>query len=691
MSLRASALSVPAGILLVAGLLHCAPASPVATPPAPAPRTGADCGSMEDLLRAVNERVKTAAAGRRLRLAVIPLRATESPRWRDKGFGSYATERLCSSLGSPDSPVRLFERERLDAVLQEQKLSLSGLFNEQEARRIGELAPLDAILTGTFTRLEGCAVFNLRIIDVVTGEVRGNLSLGVALGPDLGSLFEDPQAPRPLPTAPAPGQARAEEDCEPRWEPVRAALKDMGTKSKLDHLVEEAARIPFEGACGRIHFDVIGQLQRYKLAAPDYDAFLVRTLQGMDSPDEDDRAHTIARRLLAQGQLDEPGWKALARLAAHSRHSSYLMDSLLADTRGTEASRKVLQDRITRLLDQADQGKFGRPVPLAGPELFTQILGSLQHDFLGSYTSTRRDPRPLLEAWLAHGARYAADSDRRQLEILVALHDSCEPGPDQARVLGWIADRINAFTPSADLERTLVPFLEKLIQARAKSQGAGGPAAGELKVLGARCGERIRATIPFIVGRDYTLDLQGFCLENGLEDGAVVPRLETLVQRLGGENGTERTEAIRLLGWMGPRALPAEPAALKLLLRSQRLGDSLSRDIYLQHDLVVLFGGMGTRNPETLQALAHHLDDLDSYVADVAVEALARLGEPAVPVLKAAFPRLEQPYKQMRVVKVFRLRGHGARAHLPWLKARLEEAKSPFVKGALEDAIETIQ
>ena len=116
---------------------------------------------------------------------------------------------------------------------------------------------------------------------------------------------------------------------------------------------------------------------------------------------------------------------------------------------------------------------------------------------------------------------------------------------------------------------------------------------------------------------------------------------------------------------------------LKLLRRSENKGSWDSRNKYLQHDLLGLLGSMRTRNPEAHAALIRFLLDLESYVADEAILALASVGEPAAGALKAEFPRIEEAYKQMRVLKIFQLRGKAAAAHLPWLKAILEGHQVP--------------
>jgi TolB-like protein len=87
--------------------------------------------------------------------------------------------------------IRLYERSRLDAILHEQALVNNGLFNEQEVKKLGELAPIDFILTGTYTRLDKSITLNVRFIDVVTGEVSTSFSCEIPVFHDLETLFEN--------------------------------------------------------------------------------------------------------------------------------------------------------------------------------------------------------------------------------------------------------------------------------------------------------------------------------------------------------------------------------------------------------------------------------------------------------------------------------------------------------------------
>jgi hypothetical protein len=657
----------------------------------PAPRIQSGRGTLTGFLEAVNKRALEVAGTRKIRLAVIPLKGTESPRYVDKGFGTYLTERVSSSLVFANSPIRLFERTRLDAVLKEQALSASGVFDESEARKIGELAPIDYILTGTFTRLDQSIALNLRFIDVVSGEVKGNLAEALELTADLGALFEDLQT-RPAVATGALPPKDPPNPCEAKWMPIKALMEDIGTPAKLDKLVEAAIAVPFEPPCGDIHYSVISLLTRYKQDPPRYGQFLLQTLQRIENPDADDRDGAILHFLILPGQLEDPAWNAALRVASQSKRFSSYYELLLGDRLGTDVSRRRLQERIGIILAQVEQKKIGRPVPVEPGRTFVELLGTLRSAFLGSYVKAK-DLRPLLDCYQAYGAKYVQEPDKRLLELLSAMYEAAENPRDRERVLLWFCERINQTPPSRELAEPLVDFLRRLFEARknvVKSDPTGGAAAQDLHRMAALCGKRVAETIPFILGRDYRLDVTAFCLEHGLKAPGIVPDLEALGRDLASEDNTTQVEAIRLLKALGPQALAVEPAVLKLLRRSENKGSWDSRNKYLQHDLLGLLGSMRTRNPEAHAALIRFLQDLESYVADEAILALASVGEPAAGALKAEFPRIEEAYKQMRVLKIFQLRGKAAAAHLPWLKAILEGTKSPHVRDAAEDAIEAV-
>lgn len=678
-------LQVPAGAEQPGGENRPAPAQAQATP-AKAPST------LASLLAAVNAAARDVAAGRRIRLAVIPIQGTESSRYRDLGFGAFLTEKLSSSMVSASGPVRLFERARLDAVLKEQALSAGGLFDDSEARKLGELAPIDDLLTGSFTRLERSLVVNLRFIDVVTGEVRGDLSETLDLTPDLAALFEDLQG-RPAQAALAPRPAGTPDPpCRPETvqaaQTVKGLMADLSTPAKLARLVDAATALPFTLPCGAIHFEVLNLFTRYKLDPAPYRTFLLATLRGIQAPGDDDRAFSIVHYLMAPGQLDDPAWDATLDVASRSRRFPSFLPMLLADKLDTPASRQRLQARFGRILEQVEHKQIGRPLPVEPDTTFLDMLDALSSNFLG-YSG--RDVRPLVASYQAYGRRHAQAPGKRLLTLLVRMYQDAGPGEDRNRILGWICGAVNQVPASRDLQDVLVDFLVKLYEPPSRGQKADPGAAADLQRVFRLSGRRIAETLPFILGRDYRLELTGYCLQFGVKAPGLVPDLDTLIQQLSAAEDSDRQDAVRLLAHLGPAALPAEPAVLKRLRRSAGEDPWGDHSPALRRGLLGLLGSMRSANPEAHRLLIRALDEQDSWLADEAVRSLVQIGEPAARALEAEFPRLDAPYKQLRVLKVFQQRGPAAAAHLPWMKTVQATATSPLVKAAAEDVIAAMQ
>jgi curli biogenesis system outer membrane secretion channel CsgG len=74
-----------------------------------------------------------------------------------------------------DTGINLIDRMQLDKVLSEQKLSLSGLMEKQDYRKIGKLVNADAILWGSISLLKQFGKrrgeITVRLIDVETGTI----------------------------------------------------------------------------------------------------------------------------------------------------------------------------------------------------------------------------------------------------------------------------------------------------------------------------------------------------------------------------------------------------------------------------------------------------------------------------------------------------------------------------------------
>ncbi|TBR20438.1 hypothetical protein EPO15_13190 [bacterium] len=179
-----------------------------------------------------------AESGHLRRVAVLPFSPAGRP---DAEGGLILAERLVSRMaGSGD--LEIVERTLLDKVLEEQRLGTTGALDPRQAREVGRLLNVDAIVTGTFTPMADRRVeVHARLIDAHTARILGAASARVEKEWEVdqmpvGALW-DVQAPGPA-KFPAP-LVRLVPD------PFRDAPNDScsGWEAEVEKLQEETLEL----------------------------------------------------------------------------------------------------------------------------------------------------------------------------------------------------------------------------------------------------------------------------------------------------------------------------------------------------------------------------------------------------------------------------------------------------------------
>ncbi|MDO8734540.1 MAG: CsgG/HfaB family protein [Elusimicrobiota bacterium] len=83
---------------------------------------------------------------------------------------SAVAEIFTSNLAG-NSDFRVVEREKLNKILEEQKLNQSGIVDEVAAVKIGKILGATEIVLGSITQLGKTIVISARLIKVETGEI----------------------------------------------------------------------------------------------------------------------------------------------------------------------------------------------------------------------------------------------------------------------------------------------------------------------------------------------------------------------------------------------------------------------------------------------------------------------------------------------------------------------------------------
>jgi TolB-like protein len=89
---------------------------------------------------------------------------------RTTNFGRFVAEELITRLYQTRK-FKVIERQLLNKVVAEQKLSVTGMIDQTSAQKLGKLLGVDAIASGTVTDLGKTLRINARLISTGTGEV----------------------------------------------------------------------------------------------------------------------------------------------------------------------------------------------------------------------------------------------------------------------------------------------------------------------------------------------------------------------------------------------------------------------------------------------------------------------------------------------------------------------------------------
>jgi hypothetical protein len=103
--------------------------------------------------------------------------------YADKGIASPFSQFMRDALGramSAHGEYELFDREKLDEILEVQKLSLSGLFDEAGTAEIGKLKGINGIFSGRFFDDGDMVRVFLELTSVETGTVKGSVDVKIS-------------------------------------------------------------------------------------------------------------------------------------------------------------------------------------------------------------------------------------------------------------------------------------------------------------------------------------------------------------------------------------------------------------------------------------------------------------------------------------------------------------------------------
>lgn len=105
-------------------------------------------------------------------------------------LGRFIAEEISGNLTSQAKGFDVLDRNHIKRIMEEQKLSLSGLMDPRAMKKIGKLAGTDIIITGTITPFGDSIRVACKAIDTETGKVTGSARGNIAKTATIADLLK---------------------------------------------------------------------------------------------------------------------------------------------------------------------------------------------------------------------------------------------------------------------------------------------------------------------------------------------------------------------------------------------------------------------------------------------------------------------------------------------------------------------
>ncbi|MBX2897464.1 MAG: hypothetical protein KF763_18625 [Cyclobacteriaceae bacterium] len=628
-------------------------------------------------------------------LAVVPFTATPSSQ-QSKAFGEYLTETIIGSISGQPDKLKLFERTRMDAILKEHEFILTDLMKPAAALKIGQLAPIDAILSGTYTKLKSYIEVSARMIDVTSGEITMSYVGRIKMNKNMATLFTQTNVvAEPVDKSKtnnntvqitfngstnAPSKTQAE-ICKEKADAFRPHLNDLSTPEKISAVVAEAIKTPFENACGKLHYDVMYAFTRFKLDPEPYKNFLLGTLDTIAYPAGDDRAYEIVRYLATDNAVDSREWKS--GFAAMGKVGNYYLSNYVTQLIGkADTPEPEQKNRIKQYFDLAAQHKLGLPRALTFEVAYVEMMEGLSKNqplrqFVYETYSARLSPDEKLKATL--------------FSELSSMYKE-EPNPQRkTELIGWLAAFVNA-NEYAKAHEQLYEFAWHFKMTYYETTNAeirrNYPEA-DLKILVQRCRDKFSNYALLTPYPSQKEDRINFCVKYNVPIPGVIPTQEEADAILKGNNLAEQLRVMKLLAISETPPVKLE-STLVNLLNKKSLEDKATMN-NIQTLAISVLGNLRTTNPKAIEymlaVLPHYSNDTEA-----AKEALVKIGKPAVKTITTRLDKTtdQEGGLQFQLITILGKIGKEAASAEKSIQRILTITRNTDVRYAAEAALQAI-
>lgn len=643
-----------------------------------------------------------------IRLAIVPLTSSVESNDAKNTFGEYLTETIIGKISENTSQFKVFERSRLDAIFKENELMLSGMMKPSEAIRIGELLPIDALFSGTYTKLKSYVDVSGRLIDVTSGEILSTYSGRIRLSKNIKTLFPNNAAIgnstntqgtnstepstnsttiQVISVTPTHEQT-PEEVCQIRIKEVKLLLDDLSTPEKVDHIAAEAMKTPFDNVCSKLHYEVMYAFTRYKIKHIPYRDFLLKTLDGIALPSKDDRANEIIRFLCKDGDLNPIEWSTTLASIKRVEYGLYRYLDPVFDVADIPTSK----NRIDEYFALVNSKQLGLPQPIAYDLAFYQMMQGLgKHQELLLYTYEQYADKL--------GEEKAHSVSQHQL-YLNRMYKAEENKETKTKVLRWIA----AYFQKFESEKTGEKLYDFAYDFRLRENNSGNKSielqneetsrlypASDLQLLITLCKDLFSKYATETPYPSQQEDRINFCLAHDIPVPGAIPGMEEADQILRGDDLKEQERIMKLLVQMGGKPKPLEKTLIALF--DKRSLEDKNQLITVQSYAIKVLGNIQTKDPKAIDYMISKLMSYNYKENDNSEEAIAKIGKPAIQPLinRLKTTTIHDGGLRYKLVVLLGKNGKDAKAAEPLLLKIQKESTNKDILYAIEAALQAIR
>ena len=88
-------------------------------------------------------------------------------------LGRFLAEEISASLAESAKGIEVVDRTNLKVIIQENKLAATGIIDPATARKLGQIAGVDSLITGTLTPFGDTVHLSIKILDTATARIVG--------------------------------------------------------------------------------------------------------------------------------------------------------------------------------------------------------------------------------------------------------------------------------------------------------------------------------------------------------------------------------------------------------------------------------------------------------------------------------------------------------------------------------------